>query len=66
MITLNVIFQYKDGTSASSGYVSNSLDYPILITKPKIIEFYGGVKFEFLEESYNLVNSNLILYYGEI
>lgn len=66
MITLNVIFQYKDGTSASSGYVSNSLDYPILITKPKTIEFYGGVKFEFLEESYNLITSSLTLYYGEI
>lgn len=66
MITLNVVFQYKDGTSVSSGYVSNSLDYPILITKPKTIEFYSGVKFEFLEENYNLIKSSLTLYYGEI
>lgn len=66
MITLNVIFQYKDGTSANSGYTSNSLDYPILITKPKVIEFYGGIKFEYLEEVYNLIKSNLTLYYGEI
>lgn len=63
---IELVLQYKDGTSANSGYTSNSLDYPILITKPKIIEFYGGVKFEFLEENYNLVNSILTLYYGEI
>lgn len=66
MIILNIIFQYKDGTSGFSGYNDKSVDYPILITKPKTIEFYGGVKFEFLEENYSLINSNLTLYYGEI
>ena len=63
---IELVLQYKSGVTENRKYPIHSNDFPFLLSKPKTIEFYSGVKFEFLEENYNLVNSNLILYYGEI